>query len=69
MNRFVLKDVDLICWGILKVKIFYEISGMKFSNLELKLKFSNLELRSATPPMKGLNNYLKLQRFVIKENQ
>ena len=34
-NRFMLKEVYLICWGIIKVKILYEISGMKFSPLEL----------------------------------
>ena len=36
-NSFVLKDADLLCWGIIKVKFLYKITGIKFSSLELKL--------------------------------
>ena len=36
-NRFILKVMDLICWEIIKVKILYKISGVKFNSLELKL--------------------------------
>ena len=35
-NGFVLKGTDLICGGIIKLKILLKISGMKFSCLELK---------------------------------
>ena len=49
-KKFVLKDVNLICWGTIKVKILYKISGMKFSSLELKL--SGFAVKP--PPMKGL---------------
>ena len=49
-NRFVLKGVDLICWGIMKVRILYKISGMKFSSLELKL--SGFAVKPL--PIKGL---------------
>ena len=50
-NRFVLKEVDLICWEITKLKILYEISGIKFSSLELKLSVCAVQ----PPPVKGLN--------------
>ena len=56
LNRFVLKEVDLICWGIIKAKIFYKISVMKFSSLELKLSGCAVQLL----PTKGL----KLTDFV-----
>ena len=36
-KRFVLINVDPIYWRMIKVKILYKISGMKFSSLELKL--------------------------------
>ena len=36
-NRFMLKEVSLIDWEIIKMKILYKISGIKFSRLELKL--------------------------------
>ena len=49
-NRLILKEIDLICWGIVKVKILYKISGMKFSSLELKLNGFAVK----PPPMKGL---------------
>ena len=49
-NRFVLKDVDLICWGIIKVAILCKISGIKFSGLKLKL--SGFAVKP--PPMKEL---------------
>ena len=50
MSRIVLKVVKLFCWGIIKVKILYKISGMMFSSLELKL--SGFAVKP--PPMKGL---------------
>ena len=49
-NRFVFKEVDLICWVIIKVKLFYKISGIKFSSLELIL--SGFAVKP--PPMKEL---------------
>ena len=33
-NIFVLKEMNLICWGTIKVKILYKVSGMKFSSPE-----------------------------------
>ena len=48
--------MDLICWGIIKVKILYKISGMKFSSLELKL--SGFAVKP--PRMKGLNSVYHL---------
>ena len=48
--RFVLKEVDLICWGIIKVKILFKISGMKFSTLKLTLSGCAVQ----PPPMKEL---------------
>ena len=47
---FVLKDIDAICWGIIKAKILYKISGIKFSSPELKL--SGFAVKPL--PMKGL---------------
>ena len=62
-NRFVLKNVDLICWGQIKVKILYKISGMNFSSLELKLNGFAVK----PPPMKGLKAeskyYLEVRIF------
>ena len=55
-NRFVLKYIDLIYWRLLKVKILYKISGMKFSSLELKL--SSFAMKP--PSMKGLKEYVCL---------
>ena len=49
-NRFVLKDVDLIFWGVIKVKNFWKFPGIKFSSLKLKL--SGFAVKP--PPMKGL---------------
>ena len=57
-NRFVFYEVNLICWGIIKVKILYKISGMKFSSLELKLSVCAVQ----TPPLKGLK-YRRLKDF------
>ena len=52
-NTFALKDIVPICWGIIKVKILYKISGMKFSSLELKLCCCAVQ----PPPLKGLKSH------------
>ena len=44
------KEADLICWGIMKPKILYKISGTKISNLKLKINDCIVQ----TPSMKGL---------------
>ena len=54
-NIFLVKEVDRICWGIIKLKILYKISGMKFSSLQLKL--SGFAVKP--PPMKGLKRSIR----------
>ena len=54
-SRFVLTDVDLICWGLIKVKILQKFSRMKFSSRELKL--SGFAVKPQ--PMKELKLKLK----------
>ena len=49
-DRFVLKGVNPIFRGIIKVKILYKFSGMKFGSLELKLSCCAVQ----PPPTKGL---------------
>ena len=57
-----LKEIDLICWGTIKVKILYKISGMKFCSLELKLCGFVMK----PPRMKGLKLQFKA-RFALPD--
>ena len=50
-NKFVLKEVDFICCVIIKVKLLYKISGMKFSSLE------SGGFAVKPPPVKRLSYY------------
>ena len=45
-----LKHIDFICWGIIKEKFLYKISGLKLSSRKLKLCGCAVQ----PPPMKAL---------------